>query len=97
MAVNEKTKVRQFAYRSNHSTEDAVQLAVDRYLTARDTHNYTGIAFLDMSEAFDKVRHQQLIIGGNGGIFYFSSFQAQAMLPSHWGFSHRFLQRTKVM
>ena len=52
----------QFAYRSNHSTDDAVLLAVDRYLTARDTHNHTGIAFLDMSKAFDKVRHQQLII-----------------------------------
>ena len=34
---------------------------------------------------------------GGGGLFYFSSFQAQAMLPSHRGFPHRFLQRTNMM
>ena len=53
--------VAQFAYRSCHSTEDAVTYAVDRYLEHRDCHEHTGIAMIDMSKAFDKVYHQTLI------------------------------------
>ena len=51
----------QFAYRHSHSTEDAVMYAVDRYLAERDSHAHTGIALIDMSKAFDKVRHQILV------------------------------------
>ena len=48
----------QFAYRSGHSTEDALVYAVDRYLSARDDRLNTGIVFVDLSKAFDKVLHQ---------------------------------------
>ena len=51
----------QFAYRHSHSTEDAVMYAVDRYLAARDSHQHTGLALIDMSKAFDKVKHQVLV------------------------------------
>ena len=51
----------QFAYRRYHSTEDALVYAVNRWLLARSKHCYTGIAFLDMSKAFDRVQHQRLI------------------------------------
>ena len=51
----------QFAYRPYHSTEDALVYAVNRWLLARSKHCYTGIAFLDMSKAFDRVQHQRLI------------------------------------
>ena len=51
----------QFAYRRYHSTEDALVYAVNRWLLTRSKHCYTGIAFLDMSKAFDRVQHQRLI------------------------------------
>ena len=53
----------QFAYRPQHSTEDAVTLAVDRYFEAADRQLNTSIVFVDMSKAFDKVKkkHQLLI------------------------------------
>ena len=61
LAANDHFPRNQFAYRSNHSTEDAVLYAIDRYLEHRDTHQHTGLALLDMSKAFDKVSHQLLI------------------------------------
>ena len=36
----------QVAYRAEHSTEDAVTLAVDRYLEAADHQLHTGIVLL---------------------------------------------------
>ena len=51
----------QFAYRAKHSTEDAVTLATDRFYEAADQQLHTGIVLVDMSKAFDKVRHQLLI------------------------------------
>lgn len=61
LAANSLLPPNQFAYRPNHSTEDAVTLAVDRYLAAADNHLHTGVVFVDLSKAFDKVRHQHLI------------------------------------
>lgn len=51
----------QFAYRKNHSTEDALALAVNRWQMAKTERKHTGIAFIDMSKAFDRVQHPRLI------------------------------------
>ena len=51
----------QFAYRKNHSTEDALALAVNRWSIAKSQRKFTGIVFVDMSKAFDRVRHERMI------------------------------------
>ena len=62
----------QFAYRHNYSTEDALFLATDRFLEAKDRAKHTGLVLVDMSKAFDKVRHNllcgDLFACGVGGI-----------------------------
>ena len=50
----------QFAYKKNHSTEDLV-LACNHWLESKHRRRITGLAFVDMSKAFDKVRHPLLI------------------------------------
>lgn len=51
----------QFAYRPQHSTEDALLYAVDRFIQAKDKGLHSGVVLVDMSKAFDKVQHQLLI------------------------------------
>ena len=51
----------QFAYRQHHSTEDALVYAINNFLMAKDQGLYTGLVFVDMSKAFDRVEHQTLI------------------------------------
>lgn len=51
----------QFAYRRCHSTEDAVVCAVNRWQLAKSDRKYTGVVMVDMSKAFDRVRHVRLI------------------------------------
>ena len=51
----------QFAYRANHSTEDALAFIVNRLLLERDCEKATGLVFVDLSKAFDRVKHQALI------------------------------------
>ena len=51
----------QFAYRQGHSAEDAVTLVVNNVLLARDANMCTGLVFVDLSKAFDRVQHQQLV------------------------------------
>ena len=51
----------QFAYRTNSSCEDCIALVVDGWLQALDNNEYCGIVFADMSKAFDRVKHQELI------------------------------------
>ena len=51
----------QFAYRLNHSCKDALCLATDRWNRALDEGLITGAVFCDMSKAFDRVKHQELI------------------------------------
>ena len=51
----------QFAYRSAHSTEDALVLAVNRWQLAKHNRMTTGVAMIDMSKAFDRVLHAKLI------------------------------------
>ena len=52
----------QVASCAEHSTEDAVTLAVDWYLEAADHQLHTGIVQVDTSKAFDIAKHQLLII-----------------------------------
>ena len=51
----------QFAYRRQHSTEDAVVLAVNRWLMAKAERKYTGVVMVDMSKAFDRVQHARMV------------------------------------
>ena len=51
----------QFACRANHSTEVALAFIVNRLLLERDCGKATGLAFVDLSKAFDRVKHQALI------------------------------------
>ena len=51
----------QFAYRDRHSTEDALVYTVNKLLHARDVGKTTGLVFVDLSKAFDRVQHQTLI------------------------------------
>ena len=51
----------QFAYRKNHSTEDALVLATEYLLEAKDNRQTSAGALLDLSKAFDKVKHDVLI------------------------------------
>lgn len=51
----------QFAYRRHHSCEDALALAINAWQLALDGGDSVGIAFVDMTKAFDRVNHQQLI------------------------------------
>jgi len=51
----------QFAFRHNHSCEDALVLAVSQWNKRLDAGELCGVVFADMSKAFDRVDHQQLI------------------------------------
>ena len=51
----------QFAFRRQHSTGDALALLVDQLQMARDKKDSSEVCFLDMSKAFDKVRHAIMI------------------------------------
>ena len=51
----------QFAYRNNHSTEDALVYAVNRWQGAKQKRQTTGTVMVDMSNAFDRVGHSKLI------------------------------------
>ena len=54
----------QYGFRKGYSCVDLLTVAVDDWLLAlaRDQKLSTAIAFLDLSKAFDNVRHQQLLI-----------------------------------
>ena len=51
----------QFAYRDRHSAEDALVYAVNKLLHTWDVGKTTGLVFIDLSKAFDRVQHQTLI------------------------------------
>ena len=61
LASNSRFPEIQFAYRANHSTEDALAFIVNRLLLERDCRKATGLVFVDLSKAFDRVKHQALI------------------------------------
>ena len=51
----------QFAYRRNHSTEDALILASNRWKLAKSERKHTGVVMVDLSKAFDRVQHARLV------------------------------------
>ena len=51
----------QYAYRPQHSTEDAVLDAVERIVTNTDNGLISSVTTLDLSKAFDSVNHELLI------------------------------------
>ena len=51
----------QFAYRRSHSTEDALSLAIDQLNRAIDQGQMVAVCFADISKAFDRINHQQLL------------------------------------
>ena len=51
----------QFAYRTHHSTEDALVYAVDRWQRSKQERITTGIVLTDMSKAFGRVLQEKLI------------------------------------
>lgn len=51
----------QFAYRAQHSCEDALVLATERWRKALDQNLYCGVVLADLSKAFDRVQHSELI------------------------------------
>ena len=51
----------QFAYRSNHSCEDALALVINNWQLMLDEGSVGGVVFADMSKAFDRVQHSTLI------------------------------------
>ena len=52
---------RQYAYRSNHSTEDAVLGVVDRLVSNTDSGLISSVMTLDLSKAFDSIDHGLLL------------------------------------
>ena len=54
--------VSQFAYRKNHSTEDALVVAVNKWYNAKSARKHTGVVFVDMSKAFDRVKHERMLL-----------------------------------
>jgi len=51
----------QFAYRRSHSCEDALSLCINSWQQELDRNRVVAVAILDMSKAFDSVRHSELL------------------------------------
>jgi hypothetical protein len=51
----------QFGFRQRHSTPEEMHLTVQRINEALETNQYCSAAFLDISQAFDKVWHTGLL------------------------------------
>ena len=77
--------MQQFAYRRAHSCEDALSFCIDSWQRALDNGQYVAVAFLDMSKAFDCVRHNTLLMElfhvGIGGtvLNWFTSYLADRL------------------
>ena len=56
----------QFGFRKGRSTEQLLALAVISWLCARDKGLVTAIIFIDLSQASDRVTHQQLLLQLHG-------------------------------
>ena len=51
----------QYGFRKGRSCPDLLLTAVDDWCLAKDTKQYTAVAFVDLSKAFDCVRHDLLL------------------------------------
>ena len=56
----------QFGFRPARSTTQLLTLAVNDWKLAQDRGETTSVAFVDLSKAFDRVQHQQLLIALHG-------------------------------
>ena len=79
----------QFGFRQGRSTEQLLTLAVDSWYRARDKGLVTAIVFIDLSKAFDRVKHQQLLfLLHNAGI---------SGIALHWFASYLTDRRQRVV
>ena len=51
----------QFGFRSNHSCESQLLIAIDDFAKALDQKLQVDVGILDLSKAFDKVSHSRLL------------------------------------
>ena len=51
----------QFAYRRNHSCEDLLAYAVNKWQNSIDQNLFCGVLYWDMSKASDRVQHSKLL------------------------------------
>ena len=56
----------QFGFRPARSTTQLLTLAVNDWKLAQDRGETISVAFVDLSKAFDRVQHQQLLIALHG-------------------------------
>ena len=52
----------QFGFRPNRSVHQLLSLAINDWCLARDQSLTSAVAFVDLSKAFDRVQHQQLLL-----------------------------------
>ncbi len=52
----------QFGFRKKRCTSHLLTVAVNDWLLARDNGQSTAIAFIDLSKAFDQIRHQAILL-----------------------------------
>ena len=73
----------QFAYRQNHSCTDLLVYAISIWSTGLEKDLFCGVLFCDMSKAFDRVQHVNLLAElaavGIGGLVlaWFSDYLSQ--------------------
>ena len=51
----------QYGFRANHSCENAIQELLGNILKNLENNKYTGCIFLDLSKAFDTIKHEVLL------------------------------------
>lgn len=70
----------QFGFLPHRSTTQLLAKIVNDWHIARDANRTTAVAFIDLSKAFDKVRHQMLLLSlhsagiGGAALQWFSSY-----------------------
>ena len=52
----------QYGFRKARSCSDLLVATIDDWHLAQDANKYTAIAFIDLSKAFDNVRHAPLLL-----------------------------------
>ena len=51
----------QYGFRNNHSCENAVSKLIEHVLKRKEHNESTACIFLDLSKAFDTIRHDTLL------------------------------------
>ena len=59
----------QFGFRRQRSTVQLLSVALNDWMLARDKGLSTAVVFVDLSKAFDRVRHQEIIVASGGWSF----------------------------